>query len=110
MARWKFGMNSNNNSLSTALRYDKGEELEWKIHQDERPYIDEVKRNKDEGTKKTHMNHKKFATVPDIVAIELLQKHHLDLHDPMFMENPANMTKLKRIIMTEFPYLVVNKA
>ncbi len=110
MAKWKFGLNSKDNSLSTGLSYDKGGDLNWEIHQNETPYIDEVKRNVEAGTKKTHMGHKKFATVPDIVAIEILQKHRLDLHDPMFMENPINMTRLKKIIMTEYPYLVVNKA
>ena len=110
MAKWKFGFNSKDNNIGAKLRYDEGSTLDWEIHQDETPYLDEVKRNIEAGTKKTHMNHKKFATVPDIVSIEILQKYKLDLHDPMFMDNPANMTKLKRIIMTEYPHLVVNKA
>ncbi len=110
MAKWKFGFNSKDSGLTTGIHHENGGDLEWKIHQDERPFIDEVKRNRDEGTKQTHMGHKKFATVPDIVAIEILQKYHLDLHAPEFMHNPANMTKLKKIIMTDYPYLVVNKA
>lgn len=52
--------------------------------------------------------YRKLATIPDIVAIKILQEHKLDLHDPNFSSNPANMTKLKKILMSEYRDLLVN--
>jgi hypothetical protein len=49
-----------------------------------------------------------MATIPDIVAIKILQDHHLDLHDPSFMQDPNNLKKLKTILMSEYRDLVVN--
>jgi hypothetical protein len=49
-----------------------------------------------------------MATIPDIVALKILQDHKLDLHHQHFMSNPANLTKLKKILITEYRDLVIN--
>ena len=41
-----------------------------------------------------HTHHKKFATIPDLVAIELLEKYNLDIHDPAFMQDKAALNRL----------------
>jgi len=53
-------------------------------------------------------NYRKLATIPDIVAIKILEDHKLDLHDPSFMRDPNNLKQLKKILMTEYPDLLVN--
>ena len=52
--------------------------------------------------------YRKFATIPDAVALKILENHGLDIHHPEFMSNPADMAKLKRIVMTEYKDLIVN--
>ena len=52
--------------------------------------------------------YRKMATIPDIVALKILQEHHLDLHDPMFMHDPNNMKRLRHILMTEYRDLLIN--
>ncbi len=52
---------------------------------------------------------RKFATIPDAVALKILEDHHLDLHAQEFMDDPNNMRKFKQVILSEYPYLVVNK-
>ena len=53
--------------------------------------------------------YRKFATIPDIVALKILTDHHLDLHDPNFGLDPNNMVKLKKILISEYSDLVINK-
>jgi hypothetical protein len=49
--------------------------------------------------------YRSFAIIPDIVAIDILTKHKLDIHSPDFMGNPANLRKLKQIIISDYPLL-----
>jgi len=53
-------------------------------------------------------NYRKVATIPDIVAIEILTNHGLDLHAPDFMHHPANGRKLRQILKSEYPKLLLN--
>lgn len=111
MAKWTVTPETVNNSMTGTFEYDgsEGESL-WSVTQEEKPYIEEVQRNIDEGTKSTHARHKKFATIPDIVAIEIMVNHGIDIHDPAVMGDRDRMWKFKQIVMQEYPYLVVNKA
>lgn len=83
---------------------------EWKAEQDISQYVKDAKieREKQEyyGIRKD--GYRKLATIPDIVALDILQNHKLDLHDPGFMSNPANLTRLKKILISEYPDLLVN--
>lgn len=113
MAKWKVAPGIVSGTMSGTFEYDSGStggESSWTIYQDEKPFLEEAKRNREEGTRQTHMNHKKFATIPDIVAIEVMEKHGIDIHDPATIGDPALMRRFKHIIEWEYPYLVVNKS
>jgi len=53
-------------------------------------------------------NYRKIATIPDIVAIEILTKYGLDLHAPDFMHHAINGRKLRQILKSEYPKLLLN--
>ena len=96
-------------SLTGGITYDNGESF-WQIQQDETPFLEQAKRDRENTQKSTHMNHKKFATIPDIVAIEIKEKHGIDLHDPTIFRDREKMNRFKQIVMRDYKYLVVNKA
>jgi hypothetical protein len=47
-----------------------------------------------------------FAIIPDIVAIDIYSKHKIDVHSEELMSNPAQLSKLQRIIRQEYPRLL----
>ena len=83
---------------------------QWEAKQDVSDYKEHAKLEREKqdyyGIRKD--GYRKLATIPDIVAIDILQKYNLDLHDPTFMRDPNNVKKLKTILMTEYRDLVVN--
>lgn len=108
MANWIVKPDSTNNSLKGTLDRDGGI---WTVEQDERPFIEEVKRERENQKQKLNSSAmKKFCTIPDLVAIEILTKYGLDIHSPLFTKDVDAIKKLKTIIMMEYPYLVVNNA
>ena len=112
MARW---LNHNTKeltsggSLTGGIQYDKDESF-WQVQQDETPFVDQAKLDREQAHLKNPMGHKKFATIPDIVAIEIREKHGIDLHDPLVMHDREKMNRFKQIVMRDYKYLVVNKA
>lgn len=113
MAKWKNIRSATGGTLKGSIDYKHGESVNdttWEYYQDETPFIDEAKRERDAGVKETKMGHKKFATIPDIVAIEILNKYGIDIHDPTIMHDRNRMQRFKQIIMQEYKYLVVNNA
>jgi len=52
--------------------------------------------------------YRKIATIPDVVAIEILTKYGLDLHAPDFMHHAINGRKLRQILKSEYPKLLLN--
>lgn len=52
--------------------------------------------------------YRKFATIPDSIALKILMDHGLDLHDPMFMHDKDKVAKFKKIFMEEYRDLIVN--
>ena len=110
MAKWRVAPGTVNNSLHSTVEYNENmAETNWNIYQDETPYIEEVKRDRELlQSGKREMGYRKMCTIPDIVAIDLLQNHHLDIHDPQFMNDPNNLKKLKKVIQTDYPYLLVS--
>ena len=82
----------------------------WEAKQNIDQYKEHAKneRDKQDYFGKVKNGYRKLATIPDIVALDILQNHRLDLHDQNFMSNPANLTKLKSILMTEYRDLVIN--
>jgi hypothetical protein len=83
---------------------------DWEATQNITQYKEQAKEDRDrqEYFGETKGGYRKMATIPDIVAIKILQDHHLDLHDPSFMGDPNNLKKLKSILLSEYRDLVVN--
>jgi len=52
--------------------------------------------------------YRSFAIIPDIVAIDILTKYGIDIHASDFMDNPAQVKRLKQIIRTEYPALLTS--
>jgi len=79
----------------------------FKLEQDVSAYKDyaEQSRQRDEVISHNGRHYRSFAIIPDIVAIDILTKYGLDIHAQDFMSNPANLRKLKQIIMTDYPLL-----
>jgi len=46
--------------------------------------------------------------IPDIVAVDILTKYKLNVHADDFLDDPANMIRLKRIIYSEYPDLITS--
>jgi len=83
---------------------------EWEARQDITDYVEHAKLEREKqdyyGIRKD--GYRKLATIPDIVALDILQKHNLDLHDPHFMSDSNNLKKLKTILSSEYRDLLVN--
>ena len=106
MARWTVTPASINNTMQSKLHYDKGEDITWQIYQDEKPFLEQAKQDREANKKKTDKGYKKFATIPDIVAIEVLHKYGIDVHDPTFMHDQDKKAKFMTIIRTDYPHLL----
>ena len=109
MAKWKNIRSATGGSLKGSIQYE-DKESRWELYQDETPFIDSAKAEREAGTKKTHNGHKKFATIPDIVAIEIMERHGINIHDHNIMHDREKMQRFKNIIMKDYKYLVVNNA
>ena len=92
-------------SMSGGIGLD-GNSSKWAVSGDISAAKEEVKRSKELGpNKKTHFRH--MAEIPYIVVLELLTKHGIDILDGEFMKNPANGKRLRQILQTEYPDLLV---
>ena|SRR5210317_2577702 len=108
MAKWNVGDKMAPGTLQGTFEYESGKatgESVWTVQQDEKPFIEQAKLDREAGTKKG-AGYKKFATIPDIVAIDILNKYGIDIHDPNTMQDREKMTKFKNIIKTEYKYLL----
>jgi len=108
MAKWTVGDKTDPSSLQGTFEYESGSatgESVWKIQQDEKPFIEQAKLDRELGQNK-NSGYKKFATIPDIVAIDILNKYGIDIHDPETMRDQNKMLKFKNIIKTEYKYLL----
>ena len=111
MAKWKNVNPGTGGSMRGSINYDGATGLsDWQIYQDEQPFIDDAKMERDSIQKQNNAGHRKFATIPDIVAIEVMEKFGIDIHNPETIKDRVEMMKFKKIIMDHYPYLVVNKA
>lgn len=108
MAKWTVGNKGGAGSLQGQFEYESGAvtgESRWQIYQDEKPFLEQAKMERDAGHK-TDTGYRKFATIPDIVAIEIMQKHGIDIHDPNTMQDRALMNKFRQIVKLEYPALL----
>ena len=108
MAKWNVGDKKNPGSLQGTFGYEAGSATGgsvWTVQQDEKPFIEQAKRDRDAG-QNSKAGYKKFATIPDIVAIDILNKYGIDIHDPNTMQDQTKMTRFKNIIKSEYKYLL----
>ena len=110
MAKWTVTPGTVGNTMTAQGRYDHDVDgVHFEVKQDVTDILKEVERDK-------HLNSlgrrpdgwRKAFTIPDVVAIEMLTNHGFDVHDPLFMHDPANMKKLKYVMRTEYPHLLIN--
>ena len=81
------------------------ETKEWKIYQDEKPFLEQAKQDRDSVTKRD-LGYKKACTIPDIVAIDILAKYGIDVHSETFMQDRDLVRKVLTIMKTEYPHLM----
>jgi len=83
---------------------------EWQAQANVQQFKEQAKLDRDKqayfGRAKTGF--RKMATIPDIIAIKINQDHGINLHDTTFMRDRDKMKKLKYILTTEYPDLMVN--
>ena len=106
MAKWTITPASVNNTMQSKVDINQGEELTWQVYQDEKPFLEQAKQDREATKKKTDKGYQKFATIPDIVAFEISQKYHIDIHDPEFMHDQDKKAKFMTIIKTDYPHLL----
>ena len=106
MAKW-MAKSKTGGTLQGAIEYtgDRAGESHFKIYQDEKPFIEQAKIDRETMTRKD-TGYRKFATIPDIVAIEVAQKWGIDIHDPIQAGDSTCMDKFKKIIKENYAYLL----
>lgn len=108
MAKWKL----NQSGLQGSFEYESGQavgESAWKLYQDERPFLEQAKRDREATQLENNSHMRKFATIPELVAIEINEKYGLDIHSPDFFQDMDKKAKFFSVIQQDYPYLVVNK-
>jgi hypothetical protein len=81
----------------------------FQLEQDVSAYRDYAKESRDaDELVSSKRQYRSFAIIPDVVAIDILTKYHLDVHSPELMSDPAQMRRLKHIIMTDYPLLLTS--
>jgi hypothetical protein len=81
----------------------------FEFEQDVSTFLAQAKMDRDvndQNVNKKVGRMRKVATIPDIVAIEILTNHHLDLHDTNISGDPVQMKKVMRILQTEYPHIL----
>jgi len=82
------------------------DEKNFQLSQDVSAYKDYAAKQREvDSVSHAGRSYRSFAVIPDIVAIDILTKYGLDLHAQDFMDNPANLRKLKQIIISDYPLL-----
>ena len=106
MAKWTTRPKTGG-TLQGAIEYtgDRAGESHFQIYQDEKPFIEQAKIDRETMTRRD-TGYKKFATIPDIVAIEVANKYGIDIHDPIQSGDSAVMNKFKKIIKENYAYLL----
>ena len=109
MAKWTVNPGTVNSSIKSEVHYDRHnpkEEIRWQMYQDEKPFIEAAKREREQSKYGGTNGYKKFATIPDIVAIEIAEKYGINIHDPETLHDKDKMNKFRYIISTHYKYLM----
>ena len=79
---------------------------DFKLEQDVQAYKDYATLSRERDSFAANgRTYRSFAIIPDIVAIDILTKHKLDIHAADFMSDPMNLRKLKQVIDSDYPLL-----
>ena len=83
---------------------------QWQATQNVDSYLKHIQleREKQDYFGQTTHGYRKMATIPDIVAIKIKEDHGIDLHSQTFMRDKDKLKKLRYILTTEYPHLLVN--
>jgi len=96
-------LSQENNAKSFVVKTD---EKNFQLEQDVNAYKEYAAQQRElDSFAANGRTYRSFAIIPDIVAIDMLTKHGLDVHSPDFMQDPANLRKLKQIIESDYPLL-----
>ena len=106
MAKWTVTPASVNNTMQSKIEINPGEEITWQVYQDEKPFLEQAKQDREATKKSTDKGYKKFATIPDIVSWEILQKYGIDVHATDFLHDQDKKARFMTIIKTEYPHLL----
>ena len=96
---------SNPNGLKGGINWDDYGSY-WQVEQDEKPFLEQAKIDRETLGRNPIDGMRKFATIPDIVAIEINEKYGIDLHHPDTMKDRNKMARFKQIIKQEYAYLL----
>ena len=109
MARWDVIPGTENSTIKGTIQCNEDGSSHWKVYQDEKPFLEQAKKDRDlsnSGFNKKDLGFKKFATVPDIVAIEIKNKWGIDLHDSATMKDKDMMAKFMVIFKQNYSHLM----
>ena len=109
MAKWVVNPGTKNSTIRSEVHYDRNnpnEEIRWEMRQDETPFLEQAKQDREASKKVTANGYKKFATIPDIVAIEIAQIYGINIHEPETLHDRDKMNTFKRIIATDYKHLL----
>jgi len=96
-------LSQDNNAKSFVVKTD---EKDFRLEQNVQDYKDYASQQRElDSLSHNGRTYRSFAIIPDIVAIDMLTKHGLDVHAPEFMSDPTNLRKLKQIIESDYPLL-----
>jgi hypothetical protein len=96
-------LSQENNAKSFVVKTD---EKNFQLEQDVNAYKEYAAQQRElDSFAANGRTYRSFAIIPDIVAIDMLTKHGLDVHSPDFMQDPANLRKLKQVIESDYPLL-----
>ena len=84
---------------------DKYDDKNLQFEQDVQGYLDYAHEVRTSNTN-AHASMRSFCIVPDIVAVDILTKHGLDIHDPNL--DQQDYRRFKEIVKREYPKLLTN--
>ena len=106
MAKWRNIHSKSGGTLKGSIEYDGAVgDSYWRLEQDETPFLEQAKRDR-EATQKKDVGYKKACTIPDIVAIEILEKYGIDIHADSFMHDSDSVRRVLQIMRTDYPHLM----
>ena len=78
----------------------------YQLEQDIQAYKDYANQQREQDSiSVSNRQYRSFAIIPDIVAIDILNKYGMDIHSAEFMGDPAQLRRLKQIIESNYPLL-----